>query len=149
MLPKKLIVAVSMLGLLLPAASFAQSGQQKSQPQQSQTQQGQTQQSQQQQGQQQSMDQEQRRQSEERLKAAGFNPGPVDGVFTGETAQALVAYEKARGLPSEGLLIVIADPADRAHPPGADGGTIGEGEHAGSSTGSHAGTPGGKSLHPA
>jgi peptidoglycan hydrolase-like protein with peptidoglycan-binding domain len=109
MLSKRLIVAVSMLGLLLPAASFAQSGQQKSQPQQSQTQQGQTQQ-----GQQQSMDQEQRRQIEERLKAAGFNPGPVDGVFTGETAQALVAYEKARGLPSEGLLIVIAEPTRRA-----------------------------------
>jgi sporulation protein YlmC with PRC-barrel domain len=104
MLPKRLIVAVSMLGLLLPAASFAQSGQQKSQPQQSK----------QQQGQQQSMDQEQRRQIEERLKAAGFNPGPVDGVFTGETAQALVAYEKARGLPSEGLLIVIAEPTRRA-----------------------------------
>jgi hypothetical protein len=44
MLPKKLITAVSMLGLLLPAVSFAQGGQQKSQPQQSQTQQKQGQQ---------------------------------------------------------------------------------------------------------
>lgn len=100
MLPKKLIVTVSMLGMLLPAASFAQGGQQKSQPQRSQTQQGQ----------QQSMDQAQRRQIEERLKAAGFDPGSVDGVFTGETAQALVAYERALGLPSEGLLIIIAEP---------------------------------------
>jgi sporulation protein YlmC with PRC-barrel domain len=99
MLPKKLIVTVSMLGLLLPAVSFAEGGQQKSQPQQSQ---------------QQSMDQAQRRQVEERLKAAGFDPGPVDGVFTGETAQALVAYEKDRGLPSEGLLIIIAEPTRQA-----------------------------------
>ena len=60
------------------------------------------------------MDQAQRRQIEERLKAAGFNPGSVNGVFTGETAQALLAYEKARGLPSEGLLIVIAKPTRRA-----------------------------------
>ena len=60
------------------------------------------------------MDREQRRQIEERLKAAGFNPGPVDGVFTGETAQALVAYEKARGLPSEGLLIIVAEPTHQA-----------------------------------
>jgi peptidoglycan hydrolase-like protein with peptidoglycan-binding domain len=101
-----------MLGLLLPAASFAQGGQQKTQPQQSQTQQ--PQQGQQRQGQQQAMDREQRRQIEERLKAAGFNPGPVDGVFTGETAQALVAYEKARGLPSEGLLIIVAEPTHQA-----------------------------------
>jgi peptidoglycan hydrolase-like protein with peptidoglycan-binding domain len=100
MLPKKLIVTVSMLGMLLPAASVAQGGQQKSQPQRSQTQQGQ----------QQSMDQAQRRQIEERLKAAGFDPGSVDGVFTGETAQALVAYERALGLPSESLLIIIAEP---------------------------------------
>jgi sporulation protein YlmC with PRC-barrel domain len=100
-----------MLGLLLPAASFAQDAQQKTQPQQSQTQQpGQQRQGQQQQGQQQATDREQRRQIEERLQAAGFNPGPVDGVFTGETAQALLAYEKARGLPSEGLLIIVAEP---------------------------------------
>jgi sporulation protein YlmC with PRC-barrel domain len=104
MLPKKLIAAVSMLGLLLPAASFAQSGQQKNQPQQSQTQQGQ----------QQSMDQAQRRQVEERLKTAGFDPGPVDGTFTGETAQALLAYERARGLRSEGLLIIVAEPTRQA-----------------------------------
>ena len=111
MLPRKLIAAVSMLGLLLPAASFAQGGQQQSQPQQSQSQQKQ---SQTQQGQQQAMDQAQRRQVEERLKAAGFDPGPVDGVFTGETARALLAYEKARGLPSEGLLIIIAEPTRRS-----------------------------------
>jgi peptidoglycan hydrolase-like protein with peptidoglycan-binding domain len=99
MLPKKLIVTVSMLGLLLPAVSFAEGGQQKSQTKQ---------------GQQQSMDQTQQRQVEERLKAAGFDPGPIDGVFTGETAQALVAYEKARGLPSRGLLIIIAEPTRQA-----------------------------------
>jgi sporulation protein YlmC with PRC-barrel domain len=99
MLPKKLIVTVSMLGLLLPAVSFAEGSQQKSQTQQ---------------GRQQPMDQAQQRQVEERLKAAGFNPGPVDGVFTGETAQALVAYEKARGLPSQGLLIIIAEPTRQA-----------------------------------
>ena len=134
MLPRSLVATVSILPLLWPAASLAQGSQPKNQPQQSQAQegqaqsqqksqaqqsQGQRQQRQQQQGeqpkaQQQSMDKAQRHQIEERLKAAGFNPGPVDGVFTGETAQALVAYEKARGLPSEGLLILIAEPTRQA-----------------------------------
>ena len=101
---RSLIATISMLGLLLPTASLAQGSQQKSQPQQSQ----------QQQGQQLSLDKAERRQIEERLKSAGFDPGPVDGVFTGETAQALVAYERARGLPSEGLLIIIAEPTRQA-----------------------------------
>jgi sporulation protein YlmC with PRC-barrel domain len=119
MLPRNLVTTVSILALLWPAASLAQGTQPKDQPPQSQAQERQAQgqqksQAQQSQGQQQSMDKAQRRQIEERLKAAGFNPGPVDGVFTGETAQALVAYEKARGLPSEGLLIPIAEPTRQA-----------------------------------
>ena len=121
MFARNLVATVSILALLWPAALLAQDTHPKSQPQQSQMQQSQTQgqekgqaQQSQGQGQQQAMDKAQRRQVEERLKAAGFDPGPVDGVFTGETARALVAYERARGLPSEGLLIIIAEPTRQA-----------------------------------
>jgi transcription initiation factor TFIID subunit TAF12 len=103
---RKLVATISMLGMLLPAASFAQGNQPQSQSQQRQ----------QQQGQQQTLDKAERRQIEERLKSSGYNPGPVDGVFTGETARALVAYERARH-----TLGGAAHHHRRAHPPGADG----------------------------
>lgn len=33
------------------------------------------------------------------LKAAGFNPGPIDNIFGTQTKEALKAYQRAKGLP--------------------------------------------------
>jgi peptidoglycan hydrolase-like protein with peptidoglycan-binding domain len=43
------------------------------------------------------------------LRAFGFDPGPVTGVFTAETQAAVRAYQSRYGLPVTGLL----DPATR------------------------------------
>ena len=37
-----------------------------------------------------------------RLKAAGLNPGPLDGVAGGQTASAIKEYETAKGQPATG-----------------------------------------------
>jgi membrane-bound lytic murein transglycosylase B len=37
-----------------------------------------------------------------RLKAAGLNPGPLDGLVGGQTASAIKEYEAAKGKPSTG-----------------------------------------------
>jgi murein L,D-transpeptidase YcbB/YkuD len=50
------------------------------------------------------LDQAQMRQIEERLKAAGFDPGPVDGAFTAETDKALRDYQRKHALRVVGLL---------------------------------------------
>jgi peptidoglycan hydrolase-like protein with peptidoglycan-binding domain len=42
--------------------------------------------------------------AESQLKVAGFNPGPVDGIFDAQTASALRSYQVAKGLPVTGLL---------------------------------------------
>ena len=42
--------------------------------------------------------------AEDHLKALGFDPGPVDGVFTAETAEALRQYQRRYGLVVSGLL---------------------------------------------
>jgi peptidoglycan hydrolase-like protein with peptidoglycan-binding domain len=39
-----------------------------------------------------------------RLKAAGLNPGPLDGVAGGQTRSAIKEYEAAKGQPSTGKL---------------------------------------------
>ncbi|HXH14290.1 MAG TPA: peptidoglycan-binding protein [Alphaproteobacteria bacterium] len=88
-------------------------GEQQGQPPQGQ-QQSQQKPEQQQQSQQPQLDQAQRRQIEERLKAAGFDPGPVDGVFTGETATALLKFQSQRGLPATGLVIIIDEATRQA-----------------------------------
>jgi peptidoglycan hydrolase-like protein with peptidoglycan-binding domain len=44
------------------------------------------------------------RQVQERLKEAGFNPGPVDGQLGPQTREALKEYQKAHGLPQTGQL---------------------------------------------
>jgi peptidoglycan hydrolase-like protein with peptidoglycan-binding domain len=44
------------------------------------------------------------RQAQERLKEAGFDPGPVDGQLGAQTKGALRAYQKAHGLPETGQL---------------------------------------------
>jgi peptidoglycan hydrolase-like protein with peptidoglycan-binding domain len=44
------------------------------------------------------------RQVQERLKEAGFNPGPADGQLGAQTKDALKEYQKAHGLPQTGQL---------------------------------------------
>lgn len=44
------------------------------------------------------------RQAQERLKEAGFNPGPADGQLGAQTKDALKEYQKAHGLPQTGQL---------------------------------------------
>lgn len=41
---------------------------------------------------------------EQRLRSAGFNPGPLDGRFDGETRRAISRYQADRGLPETGYL---------------------------------------------
>ena len=47
--------------------------------------------------------------AEDHLKALGFDPGPVDGIFTEQTAEAIRQYQRRYGLVVSGLL----DPATR------------------------------------
>ncbi len=42
--------------------------------------------------------------AEAHLKDFGFNPGPVDGLFTAETQAAVRAFQGRFGLPVSGLL---------------------------------------------
>lgn len=43
-------------------------------------------------------------QAQERLKAAGFDPGPVDGIFAPQTQTALRQYQRHHSLPITGVL---------------------------------------------
>ena len=42
--------------------------------------------------------------AEAHLRDFGYDPGPVDGVFTAETQAAVRAYQRRYGLPVTGLL---------------------------------------------
>ena len=42
--------------------------------------------------------------AETHLRDFGYNPGPVDGMFTAETHAAVRAYQRRYGLPVTGLL---------------------------------------------
>jgi peptidoglycan hydrolase-like protein with peptidoglycan-binding domain len=42
--------------------------------------------------------------AEEHLQAFGFDPGPVDGLFTAQTQAAVRAFQARYGLPVSGLL---------------------------------------------
>jgi peptidoglycan hydrolase-like protein with peptidoglycan-binding domain len=44
------------------------------------------------------------REVQQRLKAAGFNPGPVDGSLNSQTRKAIRDYQKAHGLQPTGTL---------------------------------------------
>ena len=41
---------------------------------------------------------------QQRLKAAGFNPGSADGIFGQGTRAAVVAFQKDRGLVADGVV---------------------------------------------
>ncbi len=43
-------------------------------------------------------------QAQQELVAAGFNPGPVNGLLTAETQDAIRAFQSAKGLPATGEL---------------------------------------------
>jgi hypothetical protein len=43
-------------------------------------------------------------QAQEQLKAAGFNPGPIDGVLGPQTRAAVRRYQASQGLPATGAL---------------------------------------------
>jgi hypothetical protein len=47
---------------------------------------------------------EQVQQAQERLKDAGFDPGPIDGRLGNQTRVAIREYQKAHGLPPTGQL---------------------------------------------
>lgn len=53
---------------------------------------------------QQAMDQEQIREAQQQLKEAGFDPGPIDGIFGERTKSALREFQQAHGLPQTGQL---------------------------------------------
>ena len=76
-------------------------------------------------------------QAQERLKAAGFNPGFIDGVLGARTREALRRYQASQGLPMTGMLdettrqaLLTSDPTPRTSdatqdpslkaPPGGD-----------------------------
>jgi peptidoglycan hydrolase-like protein with peptidoglycan-binding domain len=42
--------------------------------------------------------------AEEHLKAFGFDPGPVDGIFTAQTQAAVRAFQARYGYPVTGML---------------------------------------------
>ncbi len=44
------------------------------------------------------------KQAQEQLKAAGFDPGPLDGILGPKARAALREYQAAQGLPTTGML---------------------------------------------
>lgn len=40
---------------------------------------------------------------QQQLAAAGFNPGPIDGIFGAKTRSAVIAFQRARGLAVDGI----------------------------------------------
>ncbi|MGH8058989.1 MAG: peptidoglycan-binding protein [Candidatus Entotheonellia bacterium] len=80
-------------------------------------------------------DTEQVRKAQEKLKAAGFDPGPTDGNLGPQTKEALRDYQKARGLPQTGMLdnatqqalLATGAPGRGTTPGGSPGGSMGGG----------------------
>ncbi len=62
--------------------------------------------------------------AEQHLKDFGFDPGPVDGVFTAQTEGALRAFQERRGIPVSGTL---DDPTRRVLLRGLEPGGAGAG----------------------
>ncbi len=55
--------------------------------------------------------------AESQLKVAGYDPGPVDGIYDEQTASAVRKYQAANGIPVSGLL---DEPTRTALMPGHD-----------------------------
>ena len=57
---------------------------------------------------------------QEALKALGYNPGPVDGVFGATTEAAVKAFQQAKGITADGIVGKITwiniDEADQSEP---------------------------------
>jgi peptidoglycan hydrolase-like protein with peptidoglycan-binding domain len=57
---------------------------------------------------------------QEALKTLGFDPGPVDGVFGGQTENAVKQFQQAREIPVDGVVGRVTwiniDEADQSHP---------------------------------
>jgi peptidoglycan hydrolase-like protein with peptidoglycan-binding domain len=41
---------------------------------------------------------------QERLVALGYQPGTIDGDFSAATTAAVIAFQSAKGLPSDGVV---------------------------------------------
>jgi TonB family protein len=57
------------------------------------------------------------RQAQERLRQAGLNPGPADGIAGTQTIAALQQFQKTHGFPVTGLLDQATQQALGLHPP--------------------------------
>ncbi len=57
---------------------------------------------------------------QEALKALGFDPGPIDGVFGTTTETAVKAFQQARGITADGIVGKVTwiniDEADQSEP---------------------------------
>ena len=57
---------------------------------------------------------------QEALKALGYNPGPIDGVFGATTEAAVKAFQQARGITADGIVGKVTwiniDEADQTEP---------------------------------
>ena len=57
---------------------------------------------------------------QEALKALGYNPGPIDGVFGATTEAAVKAFQQARGITADGIVGKVTwiniDEADQSEP---------------------------------
>ena len=57
---------------------------------------------------------------QEALKALGYDPGPVDGVFGAKTESAVKKFQEAREIPADGIVGRVTwiniDEADQSHP---------------------------------
>jgi hypothetical protein len=63
-------------------------------------------------------------QAQERLKTAGFNPGPIDGLFGPQTRAALRRYQASQGLPVTGALDEASQQALLSREPLPKGGEV-------------------------
>jgi peptidoglycan hydrolase-like protein with peptidoglycan-binding domain len=57
---------------------------------------------------------------QEALKALGYNPGPIDGIFGATTESAVKAFQQARGITVDGIVGKVTwiniDEADQSEP---------------------------------
>jgi peptidoglycan hydrolase-like protein with peptidoglycan-binding domain len=57
---------------------------------------------------------------QEALKALGYNPGPIDGVFGATTEAAVKAFQQAKGITADGIVGKVTwiniDEADQSEP---------------------------------